>query len=415
MTGAEGSLKTAYLGIKTLQNTTITLSGKTQTYNGSYVVSNNAVVTGSTSIPTYTYYVDSSCTTKTNVSNSGSNGEGSAPLYAGTYYVVAHVDADDNYSAATSSPATITINKATPSVRVTNKNATYNGNYIRINPAIVTGVKDGDISTGAITYTYYTAYTNATTNTKTSTSASGGAAEAAGGAPKNALTYYVVATIAEDRNYTSATSKSASNASLDYATLTIAKANRSIAMDISIAIDIGETKTISYTYDGENVNTTISGYDSTIATCSNSNSTNAGTITITGVKSGTTTITLNVPASTNYSASTNETTILVDYGLINDTQAPVGYIIVKDTREKDGKEYVSNRIVDLEIHAIDAESDISYMALTNENARTAADVNWVPFQANVNGYSLSEGDGDKTIFLMLKDSANNSTVTFVNN
>ncbi len=197
--------------------------------------------------------------------------------------------------------------------------------------------------------------------------------------------------------------------------MTIGKATRSISVDSSVSLVLDESKTLTYQYNGESVTTSISGFSSSIATCVNTSNTNSGTIQITGLYSGNTTITLTIPQSTNYNAMTKQIQVNVDDGYVNDTQAPIGIIIVRNTKNKNGTEYVSTQAVALDIYAYDAESAVTQMALTNENARTAGDIHWIPFSNSVESYMLSSGDGSKTIFLMLRDSANNTTVTFVNN
>jgi len=98
---------------------------------------------------------------------------------------------------------TASITAATPTITLTNKTAVYNDKKVELAAATVTGVTGGTTPDGAITYTYYTkdACTDAD---RTSVDKSG--AEAVGGAPKAAGTYYVKANIAANGNYTAATS-----------------------------------------------------------------------------------------------------------------------------------------------------------------------------------------------------------------
>lgn len=95
------------------------------------------------------------------------------------------------------------ITAATPTITLVNKTAVNTDKKVEIAAATVTGVMGGTTPDGAVTYTYYTKDT-CTDADKTTVDKSG--AEAVGGAPKNAGTYYVKATIAASGNYTMATS-----------------------------------------------------------------------------------------------------------------------------------------------------------------------------------------------------------------
>ncbi|MBR4110385.1 MAG: hypothetical protein IKK43_01670, partial [Clostridia bacterium] len=142
-----------------------------------------------------------------------------------------------------------------------------------------------------ITYTYYTD-SSCSTQTPTTTGAS-----VVGGAPKNAGTYYVKATIKESGNYAVATSNAA--------TLTINKANATITPSTTnVTITTNNTTTVTYTYNGDG-QVTIENSDSTKAEATLD--TNAKTITIKGVAEGTTTITLKAAAGTNYNAAEDKT------------------------------------------------------------------------------------------------------------
>jgi len=92
---------------------TITLADKTATYTGSAITIGGATVTGvggtvSNGAITYKYYSDSTCNT-----------EIAAPVNVGTYYAKATIAAAGNYASATSNVATLTIEKATPSITLT--------------------------------------------------------------------------------------------------------------------------------------------------------------------------------------------------------------------------------------------------------------------------------------------------------
>ena len=85
-------------------------------------------------------------------------------------------------------------------ITLNNKTVWYDGSRISIDQADKTG------STGAITYTYYT---DSACTKKTTTEEAKGSAVFAGGAPKEAGTYYVKATVAADSTYAAATSNTA--------------------------------------------------------------------------------------------------------------------------------------------------------------------------------------------------------------
>ncbi|MGB5823028.1 MAG: S-layer homology domain-containing protein [Proteocatella sp.] len=97
----------------------ISLADKTIGYTGSQISVEPAIVTGvlgvaaPTGVVAYTYYTDVSCSTLTTPANSGALNNGSAPEFAGKYYVKATIASSDNYNAATTdAPATLII-KAT--------------------------------------------------------------------------------------------------------------------------------------------------------------------------------------------------------------------------------------------------------------------------------------------------------------
>ncbi|PKM71533.1 MAG: hypothetical protein CVU91_13345 [Firmicutes bacterium HGW-Firmicutes-16] len=112
--------------------------------------------------------------------------------------------ASGNYSSPNNTViSTASVTAATPTITLVNNTAVYTDKKVEIAAATVTGVMGGTTPDGAVTYTYYTKDT-CTDADKTTVDKSG--AEAVGGAPKNAGTYYVKATIAASGNYTSATS-----------------------------------------------------------------------------------------------------------------------------------------------------------------------------------------------------------------
>ena len=96
----------------TINITKLTLSAKTAIYTGSAISANTATLTPATGgTITYTYYTNSSCTTKTSTSD-GASAAGTAPANVGQYYVKASVTANGNYAAAESSCVSHRINNA---------------------------------------------------------------------------------------------------------------------------------------------------------------------------------------------------------------------------------------------------------------------------------------------------------------
>ena len=96
----------------------------------------------------------------------------------------------------------------------------------------------------------------------------------------------------------------------------------------------------------------------------------------------------------------------------SDIEPPVGEITLKNAlTTMDGNVGTTSGTVTLQISATD-ESTVTQMALTNENSRTASDLHWVTFAEEVN-WTLSPGDGLKTVYLMLKDEHGNASLSFV--
>ena len=162
------------------------LNDDSKSYTGQPIEIDEAVVTlandGSYDgeQPTYTYYSDAECQNEL---------EG-APTDAGTYYVKASVPEQNSYYTATSNIAKFTVEKAKPTVTLKDKNTPYTGQSIEIDEAVVT-LENGESYTGEITYTYYS-----DVDCKNQLE----------GAPINAGTYYVKASIPEQDNYTAAES-----------------------------------------------------------------------------------------------------------------------------------------------------------------------------------------------------------------
>ncbi|MDD6212383.1 MAG: hypothetical protein PUB22_04475 [Clostridiales bacterium] len=114
-----------------LKESRILLKDKSKTYNGKRISIGLAKVTGSTGKVTYTYYTDKKCTSKTTTKTHGASSKGGAPANAGTYYVVAQVEADDSYAAAASNVAKLTINKAAQDIDVDNTSKTWKDSYVK--------------------------------------------------------------------------------------------------------------------------------------------------------------------------------------------------------------------------------------------------------------------------------------------
>ena len=110
------------------KSTSISLSSKSSTYTGSEIIANTAIVEDGPSNPSisYTYYTDSSCSTKTSTST-GASISGGAPIDVGNYYVKATVAAATNFKSATTSCVAHSITKKEVSVTWEDKNIfTYN-------------------------------------------------------------------------------------------------------------------------------------------------------------------------------------------------------------------------------------------------------------------------------------------------
>jgi fructan beta-fructosidase len=158
--------------------------------------------------------------------------------------------------------------KAASTITLADKTATYTGKAISIGKANVTG------STGKVTYTYYS---DAKCTKKLS------------GAPVNAGTYYVKATVAADDNYKAATSK-AVKLTINKAASTITLAAKTAtytgkAISIGKASVKGSTGKVTYTY-----------YSDAKCTKKVSAHTNAGTYYVKA----------SVAADTNYKAATSK-------------------------------------------------------------------------------------------------------------
>ena len=91
----------------------IALESKTAAYTGTEILIDAArLPADDTGNITYTYYTDADCTMKTTEENSGAASVGGAPVFAGTYFVLAKVAVTEKYFEAISEPAKLVISKA---------------------------------------------------------------------------------------------------------------------------------------------------------------------------------------------------------------------------------------------------------------------------------------------------------------
>ena len=109
---------TTDVAVSILSESSILLSDKTAAYTGEGIEIDPATVTGSTGTVVYTYYSDENCTKQLD----------SAPVEAGTYYVIASVAEDENYYGASSEPAKLIITPADVKKDDTSTGSTSNGN-----------------------------------------------------------------------------------------------------------------------------------------------------------------------------------------------------------------------------------------------------------------------------------------------
>ena len=250
----------------------ITVTANKLTYNGK---AQNLVTTSNAQGAVY--YSVGTALTSSNYSTAGSTTiptRTDADMENG-YVVYYYCVGNSNYNAK-SGNVTVTIEKAEPTITLKDKTVNYTGKNISIDAPTVTGVEGGSSPSGDITYTYYTD-SGLTTKTPTST----GAMEV-GGAPKNAGTYYVTATIDHRGNYYSRTS-SAVKLVINKVTLTVTAVNKTMTYG-------GTVPTYTYTATGyvnsETANVlsgtvkyTVKNSSGTVVTVSST--TSAGTYTIT--------------------------------------------------------------------------------------------------------------------------------------
>ena len=174
----------------------------TSNYNNASAKTYTATITNSATIPTNSLcasrtYTGSAQTLVSSTSGTGYTLSGYSQTNAGTYTITATLSSGYRWSDNATGTKTFTcsISKATPSVSITSKTVTYTGSAISANSASVSPNAGGSIS--------YTYYTNSSCSSTTTTSYG---ASSSGGAPADAGTYYVKATVASTSNTNSASS-----------------------------------------------------------------------------------------------------------------------------------------------------------------------------------------------------------------
>ena len=287
---------------------TVTLSDSTaNSFTGQPVSIGTANITGAdftgATIPngtvTYTYYMDSNCSIKTNTAENlgGASEEGAAPVNAGTYYVKASIAADGNYTTAASSPATLTIGRVTPILTMQGSISRGFDNTATVTiPSNTANGYTSSLST-APTFTYYT---DSTCLTKTGTAKNQGGALTEGGAPKNAGTYYVKASYSQTTNYNAVTSAT-------YLTYKITKQQQVITGTTAF--------TKSYTDNAFSLGASLTTGDGAVSYSITSGTgvvgvSDTGTVTI--LKKGAATIRVTAASTTNYEAKTFDVNITVN-------------------------------------------------------------------------------------------------------
>lgn len=297
---------------------TITLTAKTAEYTGEPITA-NTTTTNSGGTVTYSYYNGSSCS---------GDALSSAPTEVGDYSVKATVAATTNYTSATSSCVTHTItevgeSKTIATITLEAKTATYTGEPIAANTATTN-------SDGTVSYTYYSG-----------DSCSG---TALSGAPTDAGTYSVIASIPATSNFTAAsTSCTAHTISKKTATITLTAktaeyTGSSIAANTAVANSSG---TITYTYysdtscssgETQTAPTSVGNYSvkATVAATTNYTSATSSCVTHTITSANTSQTTSSTTTSSITSTTTSETTSSTTSQTTQTTSAVTYYTITFD-------------------------------------------------------------------------------------
>ena len=145
------TLKTISTGVINQATPTVTATGNTCTYNGTPCAGTGSA-TGVLSGPDVLTPVTLSYS---GVVNGGAayGPTATAPTNAGAYSVTASYAGSTDYKAGTSTPATITINQATPTVKATGNTCTYNGTPCA-GTGSATGVLSGPDVLTPVTFSY---------------------------------------------------------------------------------------------------------------------------------------------------------------------------------------------------------------------------------------------------------------------
>ena len=468
-----GSAKTATMTITiTRAIPTVVISSKTVKYSGSAISIGTAQVTGVSGMPapsgtvSYTYYTDPACTDATRTTTStGASTVGGAPKNVGKYYVIARVEADSNYEIGISETATLEITKRAITITAKDQNLIF-GDSIATGASQVIIAGDGLASGQTISAITLTPNTDQVTNNGTIT-------------PSNATISASSTNVTSNYNITYASGKLVISSGSMVVTAT-GYTNTYDGNGHTITVTAPSGTTIKYGTTNGNYNLTappeyIEAGTYTIyyqaskpsyetVTGSAVVKINKRNITITakpqtigvqgslkqddsqiqitgsGLATGdilyyilltpstldrTTNGTI-TPSGTIIKRAEKDTT--ANYNItyvpgvltVTDLTPPKGSIEVQNTKlSLKGKEGVSSNAVDLKLNAEDPESNVVSIALTNENARTASDINWEAWNPNSGtntmdkSWSLSTGDGDKTVYMMVKNADGLITVTFV--
>ena len=203
---------------------------------------------------------------------------------------------------------TCKIVKSDTTTTVSNITKTYNGSAQAASGATSKlNSNNSAISGGSYTYTYYNG--NSCSGTALS------------GAPKDAGTYSVKATLTGTANYNTSTSSCATyTMNKKPATLTVTK-------DV-ISLTPGDSDTNTYSYDGDGTVSCTSG-DTSKVTCSVNQTTKKVTVNAVALTSNPVTITVKATAGDNYSAPSN-----VTFGVtVSDESVPIPEITTTSTLE----------------------------------------------------------------------------------
>ena len=276
-------------------NDEITVVDTSVSYTGSAISASYETL--SDLAPTFVYYSNSTCTTKTTTANASS--AGGAPIKVGTYYVTGSTTGNDDYNAATvSCTKALTINQRTVSVtapKLRSGTLTYNGSAQTISKTA------GSCSAGGTMYYYTKNYTTSsapafdTTNWSTTYPTI---------TATNARTYYLwyYCKVDDTTNNTGTNINTVSK---------VSKAINKKAPTLSLSatsgtLTFGTNTTATITTDGDGA-LSCSSSDETVATCSISGKTLTITPKANAADSKKATITVSQAAGTNYKEATDVT------------------------------------------------------------------------------------------------------------